>query len=257
MRAPSVPPVVVFDTDEGLRLVDGYHRAEAARRAGRKTIEAEVRAGSWREAMRYAAQVSRRPRAQPDEEMLQEREQARENVKRFRAGVGLPTDDAVLDWFMTQWDIGLTIYETDEELERIAPFAAAVEAARGRVRVYAKDHAGTWAGTWQIREHGAPILCVAFTGDLASHRKALELPRVEVRPATRTMAQLEAIVDTIDFDEFDAVGIELTRWGIDVEGNVVNVSANGDDEQSARELFAARYGDAVRISWGEKAEDLV
>jgi hypothetical protein len=32
---------------------------------------------------------------------------------------------------------------------------------------------------------------------------------------------------------------------------------NGDDEQSARELLYARYGDAVRLSWGEEAEDLV
>ena len=51
---------------------------------------------------------------------------------------------------MTQWDIGLTIYETDEELERIAPLNAAVEAARGRVRAYVKEHSDTWAGTWTI-----------------------------------------------------------------------------------------------------------
>jgi hypothetical protein len=77
---------------------------------------------------------------------------------------------------MTQWDIGLTIYETDEELERIAPLDAAVEAARGRVRAYVKEHSDTWAATWQIHEHGAPILRVAFTGDLAPHREPLQLP---------------------------------------------------------------------------------
>ena len=72
------------------------------------------------------------------------------------------------------------------------------------------------------------------------------------------MAELDAIVETIDPDVLlDGEGIELTRWGIDVDGNVVNVSANGDDEQSARELLYARYGDAVRLSWGEEAEDLI
>ena len=30
----ALPPVVVFDTEEGLLLADGYHRVEAARRRG-------------------------------------------------------------------------------------------------------------------------------------------------------------------------------------------------------------------------------
>src|SRR6201999_4063177 len=49
-------------------------------------------------------------------------------VREFRASVGLPTDEAVIDWLMTQWAIGLRIYETDEEDDRIAPLEAAVEA---------------------------------------------------------------------------------------------------------------------------------
>jgi hypothetical protein len=39
----ALPPVVVFDTEEGLLLADGYHRVEAARRRG--------------VALRYAAKV--------------------------------------------------------------------------------------------------------------------------------------------------------------------------------------------------------
>jgi hypothetical protein len=53
----DLPPVVVFDTPQGLLLADGYHRMAAARRLGRKTVEAEVRAGSRHEALRYAAEV--------------------------------------------------------------------------------------------------------------------------------------------------------------------------------------------------------
>ena len=53
----DLPPVVVFDTPEGPLLADGYHRLAAARRLGRETVEAEVRAGSRQEALRYAAEV--------------------------------------------------------------------------------------------------------------------------------------------------------------------------------------------------------
>ena len=53
----TLPPVVVFDTPEGLLLADGYHRVAAARRLGLETIEAEVRRGSWHDALQYAAAV--------------------------------------------------------------------------------------------------------------------------------------------------------------------------------------------------------
>jgi ParB-like chromosome segregation protein Spo0J len=53
----ALPPVVVFDTGEGLLLADGYHRVAAARRRGLETIEAEVRHGSRHDALRYAARV--------------------------------------------------------------------------------------------------------------------------------------------------------------------------------------------------------
>jgi hypothetical protein len=52
-----LPPVVVFDTPEGLLLADGYHRVAAARRLGLETVEAEVRKGSRHDALRYAAGV--------------------------------------------------------------------------------------------------------------------------------------------------------------------------------------------------------
>ena len=53
----ALPPVVVFDTGEGLLLVDGYYLVAAARRHGLETIEAVVRRGSRRDALRYAAMV--------------------------------------------------------------------------------------------------------------------------------------------------------------------------------------------------------
>jgi hypothetical protein len=41
------------------------------------------------------------------------------------------------------------------------------------VRGYVDQHPESYAGTWQAHEHGAPYLCVSFTGDLAPHRAAL------------------------------------------------------------------------------------
>ncbi len=51
----SLPPVSVFNTENGLVLADGFHRLAAARRLKRKTVKAEVRKGSYRDAVEYAA----------------------------------------------------------------------------------------------------------------------------------------------------------------------------------------------------------
>jgi len=49
------PPVVVFrDDDVFYWLADGFHRFEAAKEAGRTSIQAEIRAGGKREAILYA-----------------------------------------------------------------------------------------------------------------------------------------------------------------------------------------------------------
>jgi ParB-like chromosome segregation protein Spo0J len=54
----TLPPVVVFDTGEGLLLADGYHRVAAARQRGMEVIDAEVRRGSRHDALLYAARVA-------------------------------------------------------------------------------------------------------------------------------------------------------------------------------------------------------
>jgi ParB-like chromosome segregation protein Spo0J len=64
----ALPPVVVFDTPEGLLLADGYHRVAASRLLGLETIEAEVRGGSRHDALRYAARVGAAQRGISPEE---------------------------------------------------------------------------------------------------------------------------------------------------------------------------------------------
>ncbi len=48
---------VVFDTDRGLLLADGYHRVAAALKEGRETVDADVREGTRRDALEYAVRV--------------------------------------------------------------------------------------------------------------------------------------------------------------------------------------------------------
>ena len=49
------PPVTLFrDAGGTYWLADGFHRIEAARRGGRKTVTADVRRGEWIDALRYA-----------------------------------------------------------------------------------------------------------------------------------------------------------------------------------------------------------
>ena len=64
----TLPPVVVFDTPEGLLLSDGYHRLAASRRLGLEEVEAEVRAGSRHDALMYAAEVGAAQRGISPEE---------------------------------------------------------------------------------------------------------------------------------------------------------------------------------------------
>ncbi|WP_271222563.1 ParB N-terminal domain-containing protein [Streptosporangium carneum] len=53
----ELPPVVVFQMEERLLLVDGYHRVAAARLRGEDHVEAEVRRGSRADALRFAARL--------------------------------------------------------------------------------------------------------------------------------------------------------------------------------------------------------
>lgn len=66
----TLPPVVVFDTGEGLLLADGYHRVAAARRRGLETVEAEVRRGSRHDALRYAAMMGATQRGVSPEDII-------------------------------------------------------------------------------------------------------------------------------------------------------------------------------------------
>lgn len=50
----SLPPLVAFDTDRGLIVADGFHRMEAAGRAGLRSVPVELRSGTWEDAYAFA-----------------------------------------------------------------------------------------------------------------------------------------------------------------------------------------------------------
>lgn len=64
-------PVVVFDLPEGLLLADGHHRVEAARRLGRRTIAADLRRGTRKEALAFAVDLARQQRGVSGEVALE------------------------------------------------------------------------------------------------------------------------------------------------------------------------------------------
>ncbi len=51
----QLPPIVVFETDDGYLLADGFHRYEVAKRLEREAIDAEVKLGGYDDAKEYAA----------------------------------------------------------------------------------------------------------------------------------------------------------------------------------------------------------
>jgi hypothetical protein len=52
--AEALPAVTAYATDDGLLLSDGFHRVEAASRAGLLALPVEVRAGRWSDAYEHA-----------------------------------------------------------------------------------------------------------------------------------------------------------------------------------------------------------
>ena len=54
----DLPPVDVFNTEEGLILAGGYHRLEAHRQEGRETITATIHQGTVVEAKMFACKAN-------------------------------------------------------------------------------------------------------------------------------------------------------------------------------------------------------
>lgn len=54
----ELPPIIAYETDRGLFVADGFHRVEVARRLGSVDIRAEVRKGSYEDALDFAEEAN-------------------------------------------------------------------------------------------------------------------------------------------------------------------------------------------------------
>jgi hypothetical protein len=86
LAARPLAPVLVFETEDGPLLVDGYHRLAAARLRGAETIGADVRRGTRAEALRHVVEHAAQQRGIT-------LEQALERVREHSAGRAVPRDD--------------------------------------------------------------------------------------------------------------------------------------------------------------------
>ncbi len=193
------------------------------------------------------------PSVPQDDEVCLDDAKTRDEIRQFRASMGLLVDDAVLDELVEAWRKGrrFGIFETDEERRRLAPHEAAAKAAELRMQTYAREHADSYAGRWLEYECGAPMLVVAFTGPLEAHRVALDLPRVRVIEAERTYSELEAVVEQLNAERFDLANGHVSAWGPSPERGVVFVRGLGsdDDRQALAKRLRSRFGDAVELDW--------
>jgi ParB-like nuclease family protein len=80
----QLPPIVVFETEEGLLLADGYHRLAAAIAEGQEIIEAEVRHGSRQDALAYAVTLGAAEKETSPEEVKER------ILKRYGEGTSHP-----------------------------------------------------------------------------------------------------------------------------------------------------------------------
>jgi hypothetical protein len=177
----------------------------------------------------------------------------REELRRFRADLDLPVGEHVLDELVEDW---VTVrrygaYYTDEEIRRISPHQAAVDAAERRMQAYAAEHADTYAGRWREYQNGAPTLVVSFTESLPFHRAALDMPRVKVIHGKRPEAVLESIVDQISTVPLGPEHGQVLMWGPSPKRGVVFVRGRGSDAQrlALAERLSERFGDAVELDW--------
>lgn len=237
-RLRRAEPVLAFEDGDRLYLVDGYHRLAAAIKRRFRSLPAEIRPGTYEQALAAAGEREDRELSAP---LLDE-------FRRNRLSSDLPADDAtVLHVYADHGWWGSHDYLTPEESERIEPLNDHVAAARKIVHAYRQPFTDTYAGSWVEWTNGEPTYVVAFKGDLEPHRELLELPQVALYSTIRSRAELDALMEAIVADE------GLPFWnliGPDEKAGIVVVGGDGPGETEWRARMHERFGDAVRVKWG-------
>lgn len=133
-----------------------------------------------------------------------------------------------------QRDFGLT---RDQVFVRFAQEQKAAEAERT-----AQQRLGAaYAGSWFDADSGR---LVVHSTDFA---KAAGLRDVDVRPAARSLAQLDAVKAGIDALAGKAAPTAIGGWYVDVKANDVVVTVNRTAVDAAAKAFLARLDASVRV----------
>jgi hypothetical protein len=181
----------------------------------------------------------------------------RADIRRFRAESGLQTDDATIDWFVTEYlaerhDGGMWL--TDAEWEATAAREELIEAGGEVVRRYADAERATFAGEWLTWSDGIPSHVVAFTGDIDRHGEALRrlhpypevLELVEHARALHDLEHLQKRAEKVAEALHDE-GVWWKAIGLDVEQNRIELEIVAPDEAAAREKLLDELGDGVVV----------
>ena len=114
---------------------------------------------------------------------------------------------------------------------------------RSALVAYGVRHSDEYGGTYIDQPIGTQVML--FTGNLDAHRAAIALlPRgasVDVRPATFTEAELNAVMNDLDFNALRSEGIDMITASVDTINNVVRVEAKSASPD-AKALLEGRYG---------------
>lgn len=122
------------------------------------------------------------------------------------------------------------------------PEGAAIE----QLQAYGQAHPDEFGGLY-VETPGTPVVML-FTANLPEHQQAVQQIRSDTitRQVTYSERDLIAVLDSIDFDELRAEGVELVSIGVDVIDNRVELIVKAPDS-SVAERLAAIHGEALDV----------
>jgi hypothetical protein len=186
-----------------------------------------------------------------------------DDILRLRSSLGLRVDEAFIKqmaddyraggqqggWWLTREE-NAEYHREEERRERVR------EAAQPYIEAHSAEFAGAWRGDGVRAEQH-----LAFTGDIAAHRQALDalVPEADVlhvHPARFSEDELRALSYRIADDDEDALraeGIVVRETGANVVTNRVEVGIVTDAPERAAEVLRERYGDTVEIEYASPA----
>lgn len=110
------------------------------------------------------------------------------------------------------------------------------------LQAYGQAHVDEFGGLY-IDPPGGHHVVMLFTTNLEAHAEAIEAiqPGTTVRQVDHSEAELIALLESIDFEDLAADGVEMIGAGVDVINNRVTLDAKSNDPSAALRLEVA-YG---------------